>query len=190
MPGRPSQHWYAKDTGKLGDLATAAFEILGRCVQSSTSLTKKTGWKNVGEFQVVFGALSSQWLMNGLQALHRVLGLSSGPPIRRKIGESLHTLRPLQVPMLAQFNHHRNVKCPRTSRLCRSMASKSRPHIGQIEGGRCQSKSLCQDRLKLASAWSCPAANISTTSLAPPLSEVRCRRNPLCVRVSAPHKGS
>jgi hypothetical protein len=53
MPGRPIQRWYARDTGKLGDLATAAFEILGRCVQSSTSLTKKTGWKNVGMLRLV-----------------------------------------------------------------------------------------------------------------------------------------
>ena len=48
MPGRPQQDWYAKDAGKLGDLATAAFEILGRCVRLSSSLISGTGWKNVG----------------------------------------------------------------------------------------------------------------------------------------------
>lgn len=54
MPGRPIQHWHAEDTGNLGDLATAAFDILGRCIQPSPGLSKKSGWKNVGTFRLVF----------------------------------------------------------------------------------------------------------------------------------------
>lgn len=53
MPGRPIQRWYAQDTAKLGDLAMAAFEILGQCVQSWTSPMKKTGWKNIGMLRLV-----------------------------------------------------------------------------------------------------------------------------------------
>lgn len=48
MPGRPVQRFHTQDTTKLGDLATAAFDIWEQCVHTSTSLTKKTGWLNVG----------------------------------------------------------------------------------------------------------------------------------------------
>lgn len=70
MPGRPIQPWYAQDTVKLGDLAIAAFEILGRCVESSTIPPKKTGWKNVGMFRLV------SWRPWTLMVNERVAGIA------------------------------------------------------------------------------------------------------------------
>lgn len=53
MPGRPSQTWHSRDTAKLGDMATAAFEVLGRCVHMSSTLNRYPGWKNVGMLPLI-----------------------------------------------------------------------------------------------------------------------------------------